>query len=531
VDLTVGRGETVVVLGASGAGKSTLCLTANGLVPRFVPGEFSGQVTAGGRDTLQHPVASFAPLVGMVFQDFEAQLFATTVELEAAFGPENLALPREEIARRVSSSLRRTGLAGLESRFPATLSGGQKQRLVIAAALSLAPALLVMDEPTSDLDPAGKEEVHRIARSLASDQGLSLLVAEPEGAEAVEADRVVLLREGSIVLEGSPEEVFTRPERLREAGVPPPPAAVLTRHLGLPVTADDSRAAHLIRQAGIAIRPPPPPPLPTPGPPALSARALGFAYHGAPPALSGIDLEIGSGEVVALLGPNGGGKTTLAKLLAGLLVPSSGEVRVEGTRPGSLSRRELSRRVGFVFQNPDHQIFAETVADEVAFGPRLAGIGGRELEERIGEVLEAVALTGREDADPFLLSKGERQRVAVASVLAMRPATLILDEPTTGLDHREVREMMALVERLNRRGHTVLLITHAMWVAAEYARRVVVLAGGRLVADGHPWDIFFDEDTLRQASLKPPPAALLARALGVRALTLDALAAGTGPPP
>jgi energy-coupling factor transport system ATP-binding protein len=528
VDLELFAGETVVLLGASGAGKSTLCLAADGLVPHFVKGEFSGRVLVGGRDTRQHPPRTFADLVGVIFQDFESQLFCTTAELEAAFGPENLALPRPEIRRRVGAALALTGLAGMERRSPATLSGGQKQRLAIAAALSLEPRVLAFDEPTSDLDPAGKEEVHAVARSLGAQRAAALLIAEPDTEEGARADRVALIHAGKIALAGPPGEVLARVEDLVEAGIRPPPAADVTLRLGLRATVDPAEAATRILAAGYRIRRdrlPAAVPAASGGNPALAARALSFAYPGCAPALSSVDLEIRPGDLVAILGQNGSGKSTLAKLLAGLLKPSSGMVLADGRDLATLGRAEAGRFVGFVFQNPDHQIFAETVGAEVAFGPRLQGLPDREVEERVEESLAAVGLLGQRGVDPFLLSKGGRQRVAVASVLATRPEALILDEPTTGLDATEIREMMRLVERLNGRGHTVVVITHAMWVAAEHARRVVVLAGGRVIADGPPERIFHDEGTLRRTALRPPAAALLARRLGLDAVSAETIVA------
>ncbi len=525
IDLELVPGETVVLLGASGAGKSTLCLAANGLVPHFLKGELTGRVLVAGRDTREHAPRSFADLVGVIFQDFESQLFCTTAELEAAFGPENLSLPRQEIRRRVDAALARVGLAGFERRAPATLSGGQKQRLAIAAALSLEPRVLAFDEPTSDLDPAGKEEVHAVARALGAQSTAALLLAEPDTEEAVRADRVAIIREGKITFAGPPGEVLARVDELIAAGIRPPPAAEVTMRLGLPVTIDPGEAAAQILASGHRSRRdlpcrsgPGTGPVPA-GPPALAARDLTFCYPGCPPALEGVNLEIRPGELVAILGQNGSGKSTLAKLLAGLLAPGAGAVLSGGRNLAALTRAEAGRLVGFVFQNPDHQIFAETVAAEVAFGPRIQGLGRREIEDRVEESLTAVGLLERRAADPFLLSKGERQRVAVASVLATRPDTLILDEPTTGLDAREIREMMGLVERLNHRGHTVVAITHTMWVAAEHARRVVVMTGGKLIADGPPERIFHDDELLRRAALRAPAAALLARQLGLDAVS------------
>jgi energy-coupling factor transport system ATP-binding protein len=529
VNLALRPGETTVVLGASGAGKSTLCLAANGLVPHFVPGAFSGRVVAAGLDTASHPPRSFAPHVGVIFQDFEAQLFATTVELEAAFGPENLAVPRGEIRARVTEVLARVGLAGLERRAPATLSGGQKQRLAIAAALAAHPRVLVFDEPTSDLDPRGREEVHAVARALGAERATALLIAEPETEEAAAADRVAVLAAGRVVLDGPPGEVLAQVAALAAAGVPAPPAAEVTGRLGLPVTADEAAAAASILAAGYRPRPAAPPSRPRPvGPAALAALGLSYAYAGGPPVLHGVDLEVRPGELVALLGQNGSGKSTLAKLLAGLLPAAAGAVAIGGRDAASLPRSAAGRLVGFVFQNPDHQIFSETVEAEVAFGPHLQGLDPATVRARTEEALAAVGLLERRAHDPFLLSKGERQRVAVASVLATRPETLILDEPTTGLDRREIRETMALVERLVAAGHAVVIITHAMWVAAEYARRVVVMAGGRILADAPPERVFHDAPTLARAALKAPAAAGLARRLGLDAVSAEAILAGLG---
>lgn len=527
VDLALAPGETVVLLGASGAGKSTLCLAANGLAPHFVRGALGGRVLAVGRDTREHPPRSFAADVGVVFQDFESQIFASTVELEAAFCPENLAVPPAEIRGRVDYALARVGLTGLERRSPATLSGGQKQRLVLAAALAGGPRLLVLDEPASDLDPAGREEVHAVARALRSRRATALLIAEPEAEEALGADRVAVLARGRVVLDGPPGDVLASTQALRAAGVPLPAAAELTERLGLAVTADPERAAALVRDAGWRPRATtaPSPSPPAAGPVRLAARGLTFSYPGGPPVLRGVDLEIRAGEIVAILGSNGSGKSTLARLLAGLLPAPRGAVSLAGRDPADLPRGEAGRLAGFVFQNPDHQIFAESVEAEVAFGPRLQGLGPREARQRVDEALAAVGLLGRRDADPFLLSKGERQRVAVASVLATRPEVLILDEPTTGLDHREVDEMLALVRRLNGAGHTVVMITHAMRVAAEHAHRVVAMAAGGIVADGPPADVFHQPELLARAALRPPGAAALAARLGCTAVSVDGIVA------
>ncbi len=526
VDLALAPGETVALLGASGAGKSTLCLAANGLVPHFVRGALTGRVLAAGRDTREHLPRSFAADIGVVFQDFESQIFASTVELEAAFAAENLALEPAEIRRRVDDALARVGLTGLQRRSPVTLSGGQKQRLVLAAALAAGPRLLVLDEPTSDLDPAGRQEVHAVARRLRAQRETALLIAEPEADEAGGADRVALLADGRVLLDAPPQRALAEIAALRRAGVPAPAAAEATSRLGLPVTIDPGAAAAAIRAAGwVPSHEPAPLAAAAAGPPLLAARGLSYSFPGGPPVLRGIDLEIRPGEIVAIVGSNGSGKSTLARLLAGLLKTTSGSVTLGGRDAATLPRSVAGRLAGFVFQNPDHQIFAESVAAEVGFGPRLQGLDAAQVEARVEEALAAVGLLDRRGADPFLLSKGGRQRVAVASVLATRPEVLILDEPTTGLDRREVDEMMGLVRRLNASGHTVVMITHAMHVAAEHARRVVALAAGEIIADAPPAEVFHRPALLARASLRPPGAAVLAAHLGLAAVSVDGVLA------
>ncbi|MDR5682566.1 MAG: energy-coupling factor transporter ATPase [Armatimonadota bacterium] len=521
VDLAVHRGEMVAVVGPSGAGKSTLCLCANGLIPHFVRGTLSGRVEVFGAPTRDRTVSQLARDVGLVFQDFEAQLFSTSVELEVAFGPENFAVPPDEIRRRVAHALQTVGLTGFERREPATLSGGEKQRLAIASVLALQPGILVMDEPTTDLDPLGKESVFEVGRRLRR-EATTLLVVEHETEEVTAADRVVVLDGGRIVAQGPPSEVLVRSHWLEKVGVRPPGAAHLLALLGEEPILDEDEATARLRRLGRRI------PLGVLealrrrdaarsaryGDPVLVVEGLVHRYEGGVEALRGVDLVIRRGEFVAVLGQNGSGKTTLVKHFNGLLQPTAGEVRVGGqsTRRQSVSR--LGRVVGYVFQNPDHQIFAETVFDEVAFGPRNHGLAPEEVHARVAEALAAVGMTGREGDDPFVLTKGERQRVAVASVLATRPQVIVLDEPTTGLDDREQRNMMELVRRLNERGHTIVCVTHSMWVAAEYAHRVVVMKDGQVWMDGTAREVFAREGDLAAARLRPPQMVRIANRLG-----------------
>lgn len=528
VDLGLRPGEFTVVLGASGAGKSTLCYCLNGLVPHFFRGEMRGEVRIDGVSTRRRRVCEWAEDVGFVFQDFEGQLFSTSVALEVAFGPESFCVPAAELRRRVAEALEAVGLAGYEDREPASLSGGQKQRLAVAAALAQQPRLLVMDEPITDLDPVGKQEVLAVARRLRAGD-VTVLVAEHEVEQALTADRVVVLREGRVVADGPPDQVLTRAAWLEGMGVQPPGAALLLERLGLRPELDERAAVEALTAAGWCVEPEALERLRQRdaerasryGPVILEVRDLEHRYPGGRTALRGVNLTVRAGEFVAVVGPNGSGKTTLVKHLAGLLRPTAGEVRVAGSSVAQRSLRELSRTVGYVFQNPDHQLFAETVFDEVAFGLRNQGLSEREVRTRVAEALAAVGLEGREGDDPFRMTRGERQRVAVASVLALRPPVLILDEPTTGLDHLERERMMDLVQRLNDAGHTVIMVTHAMDVVARYAHRTVVVQDGRILLDGPTRAVLAREAELGRAHLRPPQLVRMANRLGVPLLTVD----------
>jgi energy-coupling factor transporter ATP-binding protein EcfA2 len=531
-------GEMVGIMGASGAGKSTLAKCLNRLIPRFEDGDFRGVVRVGGRVLGGERVCDVAAMVGMVFQDFEAQLFSTNVMHEVAFAMEQVGMPRDEIAARIRPALAAVGLAGYDDRDPTSLSGGEKQRLAIASVLALRPAVMVLDEPTSDLDPEGKAEVFALIRQMRG-QGLSLIVIEHEAEELRNCDRIVMLREGEIIAHGPPVEVMTRLQLLEDCGVHPPDVNRVIDLLGIKAHAtsvDEAeamirarfpRARDLIeeRDAIAGHAPAAPRTLGERHQPHLRVDHLTFAYPYGPRVLDDVSLEIAAGEFLAIIGQNGSGKTTLAKHLVGLLAPESGTITIAGRDRSTLTPAETAHEAGYVFQNPDHQIFAATVADEVAFGPRNFGLDNDEIARRSEEVLLAVNLTAERDRDPFLLSKGERQRLAVASVLALRPRLLILDEPTTGLDYREQRRMMTLVGDLNRAGIAIVMITHTPWLVAEYARRVVLMRKGKLMFDGGVREFFERDELLANSSFRAPEATMLARRFGVSALRPEELAA------
>ncbi len=528
IDLHIPKGEMVFIMGPSGAGKSTLCATFNGLIPHLIKGDLLGDVLVAGRQTRDFQVKEFAPLVGLVFQDFEAQLFSTTVELEVAFGPENLGLERDRLKERVAQTLELVRLGALRRRQPATLSGGEKQRLALASVLAMEPEVLVLDEPTTDLDPLGKKEFLTATRELKKRRGVTLVMVEHETEEALKADRVILMEKGRVLAQGSPLEVLRDGKALEKLGVRPIQMAELSGALGLSeVWTSPDEAYQGFLKRGWSLSPSAYPGLlegeqgRNYGEVIIEAQGLTYWYEGGIPALQDVDLIVRRGEFLAIVGQNGSGKTTLVKHLNGLLRPKKGDIFIGGRNILGEKTTHLSRKVGLVFQNPDHQIFAERVWDEVAFGPKLQGLSPGEVSRRVDQALEAVGLEEYRNDDPFILTKGGRQRLAVAGVLATQPEVIILDEPTTGLDYRELRSMMELVEGLNRAGHTIIMITHSMPLVAEYASRVVVMKGGRIIRDGPTRTVFSDKEALEGASLIVPPVVTLSSRLGYTTLSVN----------
>ena len=444
INLDIRRGEIVFVTGPTGAGKTTLCLAASGILHHDYGGTLEGSITILGKDVRDyHGMAGIGRNVGVVFDDAEAQLIFSTVEEEVASGLENLGLSQEEMHRRLRHVMEATGIADLADRAPHTLSGGQKQRVAIAATLALGTGILILDEPTAELDADATGTISALLRRL-SEKGTAVLIVEQKLDDlAGIADRMILIEGGVVTREGIPGEVLQRPE-----GAARPPAP---------------------QREGAAA-------------PIISIRGLIHRYDGVT-ALEGIDLDVAPGEIVAVVGENGSGKTTLVKHLNGLLRPTAGSVFVDGLDAATTRVSDLARHVGLVFQNPDTMLFAETVEEEVAFGLLNINPGGPQATE-VDAALREVGLLHRKAAYPRSLSRGERQRLAIACVIAMRPKVIVLDEPTTGLDARESAEIMAILGRLRWDGHTIVMVSHDMRLVENYADRIIRMEQGRIVPDG-----------------------------------------------
>jgi len=539
VNLRVRRGEFLALMGPTGAGKTTLCLALNGILPHLMGGTFEGRVVVAGMDTREHGPGQMSRQVGLVFQDPESQLFNMTVEDEVAFGLESLGLSPAEMEERIAWALEVVRLSGLRKRHPLQLSGGQKKRLAIATVLAMSPQVLVLDEPVTGLDPLGRHEVLSVVDQLKREVDATIIMVEQD-AEAVMAwaDRVVIMEGGRLVLEGPPRQVFPQVEALRDWGLAVPQmselAHLLNRREGASfhfMTEDEAYSA-LAGELQSEIQSPKSKVqkrfshfvgTPIEHPPAVNVDDLWHRYDDGPLALAGVNLSVEAGDFLAIVGQNGSGKTTLVKHFNGLLRPTRGRVLVLGRDAAGQSVGQLARKVGYLFQNPDHQIFAPTVWEEVAFGPRNLGFSEREVAACTAEALALFGLKDQADTPPAVLGYGLRRQVTLAAVWAMRPQILVLDEPTVGLDWRSTRTLMQAVTDLNRRGHTIILITHDMKLVAEFARRVLILDGGRILAYGPTRQVFQQEAILRQAFLAPPPITALARRMRPHGLRGDSL--------
>ncbi|RUR03458.1 ABC transporter ATP-binding protein [Labedella endophytica] len=522
--LTVTRGEVVLLLGPSGSGKSTLTLALDGLVPHVIAADVEGRVRVAGLDTTEHSVAELSERVAMVFQDPDAQIVTRSVLDEVCFAAENRLVPVGAVLAGAEDALRRVGLWDRRDDDPDILSGGGKQRLAIAAALAASSDVLVLDEPTANLDGAGADDVYAALRDVVADGSRSVVLVEHDLDAAVElVDRVVVLdATGRTVFDGTPSAVLGgHAADLERLGVWLPTATTAALRLGraglaferMPLTAADLGAALDARSDLPRL-----PPILENGqepdaPAAITVRSLtvtrgrGRARRSV---LRDVDLTIRAGEFVAVVGTNGAGKTTLAHAIAGLVRPPRGTVSVGGLDPARASVGAVAERIGFVFQNPEHQFVTHSVFDELAHGPRSAGDDEDGVRRRVDGLLERFGLSDARDVNPFLLSGGQKRRLSVGTALIGGADVLVLDEPTFGQDRARADELVSLLVDLHRAGTTVVVVTHDMQLVAEASSSIVVLDDGAVLAHGRTDDVLADHTLLERAGLRTPP---LARAL------------------
>jgi energy-coupling factor transport system ATP-binding protein len=541
INLGVAAGEVVLITGVSGCGKSTLALALSGLIPSRVHGELRGSVTFGGRQLSGLPPHEASQLVGMVFQNPNLQLINQTVVSEVAFGPENLALPQPEIAARVDWCLDVTGMAGMRRAGTVTLSGGQKQRTAIAATLAMRPRILVLDEPLSDLDPVGAQEVLGTLRRLARDEGTGVVIIEHRVDEVAPwADRVVLMDDGRVLLDQPPRVAWADAAVWAKTGVGVPDIVQLAHLLPdafpagialsveeaveqladswlVPALAEATAAKSLARSSHGLMSPAtllPPAGLQNPAgrPPVLAWDGVSVDF-GAKRAVNDVTLAVDEGEWVAMIGANGSGKSTLTGLAVGMGTPSAGQVSFRGrpVRPGKVF--DQAAHVALLLQAADEMLFEETVIGELRFGSKFRALPPDPVLDVEGAI-DFFGFRGLEQTSPWELSQGGRQRLALAALLVGAPGVLVLDEPTTGQDAERMRSFLRLLEAVRERtGLTVLTVTHDIRGLAARAARIVLLGDGEVRMDGPTSQVFARTDELKRWGVLAPPLARLQAAL------------------
>jgi energy-coupling factor transport system ATP-binding protein len=525
VNLSVKRGSFTLLVGPSGSGKSTLCQMLNGIIPHVLGGVMTGKIIVNGQDVSQTQVQNLASSVGLLFQDPEWMFATLQVEDEVAFGPENLRTQPAEIKQRVEEALNYVNLMPLRKNLVWALSGGQIQRLGLATVLAMQTPLIVLDEPTANLDPATTHAVHRLILRLRQDGKTVILVTKDLDEFIAEADDVILLSEGRVLAQGSPREVVEKHGPLMlDLGVWLPEPTEIGLRLkkdglldGKPVPLTVEEAAETLACASFRNVPSKKGQV-TLGDVLVRAENVRFSYTKRSQALLGVSFDIRQGEIAAIVGQNGAGKSTLSKLLVGLLKPSGGQLTLFGRKAHQWHVQDLANDVALVFQNPEHQFLSDTVREELEYSLLAQGIDDQqEVDRRVQAMLERLEITESAESHPFSLSAGSKRRLGVATMLVGgRARLLIVDEPTYGQDKRLTERLMDLINFLRREGITVLMITHDMRLVDAHIDRAIVMANGEKLFDGTPGELFQQSKVVERAALRPTALRRLVDALRAR---------------
>jgi len=500
LNLTIQPGEYLLISGGSGCGKSTLCRTFNGLIPHFYGGSMKGAVDIAGVPTTAKTIGDLFTQVGMVFQNPEAQLFSATVDGEIAFGLESLGLPRTEIKSRIADTAKKIGLTDLLNRSPHELSGGEQYLAAIAAVLAVDPRLIILDEPYANLDPAHGLQLRKILKKI-NRRGTAVVICEHRlGPTIPDAMRMVVLHNGRVAMDGLPATVLT--ENVYDYGLFLPAVVQAGRQMGLtplPLSVAEFKSALNDSEPPFEMKPAAPVPVAANARPVLKVEKLssnlGFGFT-----LKNINFSLKEGECLALLGGNGAGKTTLAKHLNGLLRPDTGRIHIMGQVTDRMKTSDLARYVGLAFQNPHNQFFKQTVRQEIEVGPWTLNCYDAHW---LNLLVQLFRLSPLMDRPPYRLSAGEKKRVAFAAALAVNPPILVLDEPTAGQDGYFREALGRCFADLHARGRSVLMITHDLAFAEQYAHRWLLMANGQVIVQGRPLEVMANQKAMTRAGLAP----------------------------
>lgn len=515
--------EVVGIIGPNGAGKTTLCLAIKGIIPHKMGGKWGGNLHVCGLEVSNSGISSLSKYVAMTFQNPETQIVGTTVEEDLAFLPENLGVDPIEIRQSIEKYMNVVRLPMIyKKRTPFNLSGGEKQRLAIASSLVAKPKVIILDEPTTELDPVGKQEVIKVVEQLVSEGDSTFIIVEQDLDHLITiTDRLFVIVDGEIKFQGTTREILAHASYLEEIEINIPDVVKLWNQTPLkskyPLFLTVEEASHALNQElknkTLHIKPMKlTSKINTSNQVHIKFDQLSFAYN-EHKVLNNINLTINKGDFCAVLGKNGAGKTTLVKHMNGLLKSTGGRLLVDGEDTRDKTVAQLSSKVSYVFQNPDHQIFAQSVEEEISFGPRNLGWSEQRIKESVEYALSACSLVDYRNENPLSLERGLKQLLILASVISMDVDIFIVDEPTTGLSKKYKSVIGSVLKSLNERGKTIILVTHDMHFVAEYAKRAVVIMDGVISLEGKTNDIFYQVDELRKAYVYPPQATLLAKQL------------------
>ncbi|MDQ0269340.1 energy-coupling factor transport system ATP-binding protein [Cytobacillus purgationiresistens] len=515
VNIQISKGEKVLILGPSGGGKSTLALTLNGIIPKSIEAEMTGTIMVDGENPQELSFREISERLGILFQDPETQFCMLTVEDEILFGLENLRFSRMEMKARLEKSLDIVGLTNWRKAQIRELSGGMKQKLALACLLSMDPEVFILDEPTANLDPASTDEIFQLFIALSEKLNKTLIFIEHKLDYLLPyLERVIVLgQEGKVIADGAPRDIFNhRFPTLIEEGIWVPQICRYAKNMEkqgmkwrhFPLTIEEWKR-ELESEAGAFQVPQMQKKqvLSNNKTPLLQVENVSFSYQ-KQPVLQNISFSISNGDFVALLGSNGAGKSTLSKTLMKLLKPEKGEIYLDNKPLSRLKAYEHMQKVGFVFQNPEHQFICDTVEQELSYGFKIRGWRKEKWQPGLNELLAQFHLTAQRQNNPFSLSQGQKRRLSVATMLTNDQQLLILDEPTFGQDYANMKVIMNLLKELNQNGKTILMVTHDMELVSEYANKVILLHDREIAYQGDVISFFKKEELLHKASLKVP---------------------------
>ena len=549
ITLNIEKGDFIGIIGESGAGKTTFCSCLNGIIPHHYTGDFFGSVKVEGQDTFDIKPDKLALKVGSVFQDIEIQIVSYFVEDEILFGLENFGVPADQIESRITEALEALDITDLRHREISTLSGGQKQKVVFASILALQPEYLILDEPTGELDPASSLQIFKLLKKLNEEKGITIIIAEQKIMLLCEfVKKLIVLEKGTVVHYGEIRSTLTHQREMEEAGINCPRVLTLTGKMmdeGLTpkdmkkedrICLNTQEAAEFIKKA---LRQAQGPQKNNQGPQknnqeaqrlqeskigvsepvkgqkdsntVLQLQNVNFSYNSTAN-VHNLNVKIEKGDFTAIIGSNGAGKSTFSKLCNGLLQPSEGDVFVLGENTRRKKVSDLAKHIGFLFQNPDRQICCNTVEEEIAFSLKNNGLADEEIKARVAATIQEFGFDPK--VEPFNMSRGQRQRLCLACLIALNPEILILDEPTTGLDYRECMEIMGRIQQLNENGTTVIMVCHDMEVVLDFAKTLIVMNKGEILAQGETRTILSDNELLGRARLLQPQIAATCSLLG-----------------